>query len=264
MNIHHEIIAIDIRDSNVANLENWFLITNYITSDATRMYLRHCMTNWKEYDNPYQMVYIINDHFFAHSHENTFPEIDFQDGMSEELLKFIIPIQLSEIELYRSVLIDWIFNMQRKMPKTAKAFRALQKYEEDEFIFHRNFVTSVTSISVEGLGFVLKDILAPMDDRFKAILQEFKNNYISDKYLTKIKLTRIFIIDAYILGYSFRMENEPKEHFFWNYYFEEHLQMIQPFTFDQEISVTLNDVLDKIIKVGIENLSDRDRDILNK
>jgi hypothetical protein len=263
MNKHHKIIAIDIRDSNVANLENWLLTTDYITADATRMYLRHCMTNWKEYDNPYQIVYIINDHFFAHSHENTFPEIDFQDGISDELLKYIIPVQLNEIELYRSVLIDWIFNLQRKMPKTAAAFRALQKYEADEFIFHHSFVTCVTSISVEGLGFVLNDFLAPMDDRFKAILQEFKNNYISDKYLRKIKLTRLFIIDEYILGYSFRMENEPKEHFFWNYYFEEHLKMLQPFTFDQEIAVTLDDVLDKISTHGIENLSDHDRDILN-
>lgn len=260
---HHKIIAIDIRDSNVANLENWLLSTDYITADATRMYLRHCMTNWKEHDNPYQIVYIINDHFFAHSHENTFPEIDFQDGMSDELLQYVIPIQINEIELYRSVLIDWIFNMQRKMPKTAKAFRALQKYEADDLIFHHSFVTCVTSISVEGLGFVLKDFLAPMDDRFRAILQEFKNHYVTDKYLTKIKLTRLFIIDEYILGYSFRMENEPKEHFFWNYYFEEHLQMLQPFTFDQEISVTLDDVLDKISKVGIENLSGHDRNILN-
>lgn len=171
---------------------------------------------------------------------------------------------MNEIEIYRSVLIDWIFNFHRTKIKTATELRAFQKYESEDAMLFPLFTKNFTSISVEGLGFVLKDFLAPMDDRLKAILQEFKNNYVTDKYLTKIKLTRIFILDKYILGYSFRMENESKEHFFWNYYFEEHLQMLQPFTFDQEISVKLDDVLDKISKVGIENLSDHDRNILNK
>ena len=172
-------------------------------------------------------------------------------------------VTLNQIETYRSVIIDWIFNAHRAKPTTARALSAFQTYsDKNDFIFP-NFTLCVTSIDVEELGCNLKEFFIPLNDKFKAIVQEFRNYYGKGQYLSTVKLKRIFILERFILGYTFQLENEPYEHFFWNIHLEDRLLLMDKFSFDDEIPLTLNAVLDKINLVGIKNLDSKEHFFLN-
>ena len=77
-----------------------------------------------------------------------------------------------------------------------------------------------------------------------------------------VKLTKIYIIEKYILGYTFRLENEPYEHFFYNIHFEDLMYQLTPFRFDQVKELTLDIILEKINQVGIDNLTQEECDFL--
>jgi hypothetical protein len=186
--------------------------------------------------------------------------------LQEEFLEQCIPIQLDEIELYRSVIIDWIFNNHRSKAKTGAGLRAFQKFKIDfEDMRHPHFTSCVTCIDVLELGFVLGDFHSIFDDKFKAIHQHFRMKYGDGGYFKRVKLSRIYILEQYIMGYSFNMAGQPDHFYSYNLNFESMLfDYIEPFTFDQDIGLTLDEVLDKINAVGLAQLTDLEKKILTE
>lgn len=261
MNSNYKIIALDLQNATLENLNHWFLTTDFITAEATKDYLRYRV---KDEENTIHLIYIINDFLFGTTSKEDYPLIDIPEYLINDIVEYCIPIQLSEIESYRSVIIDWIFNTDTTKSKTAFEIKHFQKYtvDFDEIIFP-HFISCVTCIDVEELGFNLKEFFQPLNQKFKAIHTEFKKYYPRTQYLHEVKLTKIYILDKYILGYSFRLENEPYEHFFYNIHLESLLHQITPFQFDDKPKLTVDSILEKINRVGIENLTNEEQEFLN-
>lgn len=255
-----KVIALDLQNASIEKLENWFITNNYITADCTKDFIRYRV---KDDQNEMQLIFIINDVFFGTVTKLDYPNIVIDRWFSDEFIQYCIPIQLNEIEMYRSVIIDWIFNCHSTRAKTAFELRQIQKYtaDFDEMLFPQ-FTACVTCIDVVDLGFNLKEFFMPLNQKFKAIYSEFRQYYPKTKFLKEVKLTKIYILEKYILGYSFRLENEPYEHFFYNIHFEDLMYQLTPYKFEFIKELTLNDVLDKINKVGIENLTQEELIIL--
>jgi len=261
MDAYPKIIALDLRNATIKNLEYWFMTTDYIQAEATKNYLRHSITNWKENEEFDIIVYCIDDFHFAYYNNQNSSEINYSNFVIDELMK-LKPIILEQIMPYKSVLIDWIFNPDASRVNTAKALHRLTKtIDDDSFIFN-TFVQLVTVIQVEDLGFKLRDFFAPNNDKFNKIVDEFNHYYGSGHHLETVKLTRIMILDKFILGYSFQMEGETYEHFFYNIQLEKQLAQLPKFTFDDKIELTMDTILEKISQVGIENLTQEERIIL--
>lgn len=260
-----KIIALDLQNAVLENLNYWFLTTDFITSEVTKTFIRHCITSQVVDEKPLQFLYIINDFIFGEVRKNSFSKIEFYTPIIDELLQ-LTPITLDEVPIYKSVIIDWIFNTYSTRNTTALALRAFQKYDErlDMDLQFPSFISCVTRIEVTELGFNLKEFFVPLNDKFKAIVQEFRNHYGNGNILNTVKLTHIFIVDKYILGYIFQMEGESYEHFFWNIHLEDNLLLMDMFTFDDKIPLTLDDVLDKINLIGLEELTEEDRKILKQ
>jgi hypothetical protein len=265
MTHHHKIISLDLKNAKVENLNHWFLTNDFITANATKEFIRYRVLD-QDLENPLRFIFVINDYFFGTVHENDFRTIDIPFYLQEEFVEQCIPIQLHEIELYRSVIIDWIYNNNRTKAKTGFALLAFQKYKNDiEDMIHPHFITCVTCVDVLELGFTLREFFSPFNDKFKAILEEFKMHYEGGGYLNKVKLSRIYILDKYIMGFGFKMDGQPIHHFHYNLNFEDMLfDYIKPFTFDQDIELTLDEVLDKINLVGLDQLTDLEKKILTE
>jgi hypothetical protein len=125
MTHHHKIIALDLKNAKVENLNHWFLTNNFITANATKDNISYRILKQNE-DNPIRYIFMINDCIFGTVHENDFRSIDIPYYLQEEFVEQCIPIQLDKIELYRSVIIDWIYNNHRAKPKTGAGLRAFQ------------------------------------------------------------------------------------------------------------------------------------------
>lgn len=262
---NHKIFALDLRNATIENLENWFITTDYITSKTTKDYIRHCITTWKDNKDPIQMKYIINDMAFGTVNKNNFPAIQIDDWFSNEFVQHCIPIQIKEVDLYRPAIIDWIFNTHTSRSNIAFELKKLQKYNIDfDIMVFPHFTSCVTCIEVEELGFNLKHIFIPENQKFKFFIDEFHKYYFVDNNENRIQLTKIYILEKYILGYSFRMVNEPYEHFLWNIHLDDLLHKIIPFKFNEIKKLTIDDVLDKINLVGYDYLSDIEKETLNK
>lgn len=262
MNCQQKIIALDLRNAAIENFEYWFITTDYIKADETRDFIG---ARVKDDENELQLIFIINDTIFGTVTKENYPNIDISIWFSDEFVQYCIPIKLKEIEMYRSVVIDWIFNTNVTKVITALELQAFQKYIGDfDEMMYPHFTSCVTCIDVEELGFNLKEFFMPLNQKFKAIYSEFRKYYPRTKYLKEVKLTKIYILEKYILGYSFRMENEPYEHFFYNIHFEDLMYQIIPFKFDDVKQPTLNDILDKINLVGLEHLTVEEKKILTQ
>ena len=260
--MNQKIIALNIQNATLENLNHWFNTADVITSEATKDYLRNRV---KEEKNNIQLIYIINDFLFGIISKENYPFIDLPENVTEDIVEYSIPIQLSEIESYRSVIIDWIFNTDTTRSKTAFEIKPFQKYTVDFYEMNfPDFISCVTCVDVEELGFNLKEFFQPLNQKFKAIHTEFKKYYPRTQYLHEVKLTKIYILDKYILGYSFRLENEPYEHFFYNIHLENLLHQITPFQFDDKPKLTIDSILEKINRVGVENLTKEEQEFLNK
>lgn len=260
---HHKIIALDLKNSTVENFDHWCSTTDYLTANTTKDFIRYRVLE-QDVENPLRFIFIINDFFFGTVHKNDFRTIDVPHYLQQEFVEQCIPIKLHEIELYRSVIMDWIFNNNRTKAKTGFELRAFQKFK-DEFddMLYPHFTSCVTCVDVLELGFTLRDFFSLFNDKFKAILEEFKLHYEGGGYLNRVKLSRIYILEKYIIGFGFKMENEPIHHFHYSLYFEELMfDYVKPFTFDEVIEISLDDVLDKINLVGLEQLTETERKIL--
>lgn len=262
---NHKIFALDLKNATVDNFDHWCSTTDFIKANATKDFIRYRILD-ENIENPMRFVFIINDYSFATAQKNDFRTLNIPIYLQEEFVEQCIPIKLHEIEQYRSVLIDWIFNNNRTKAKTGFELRAFQKYKDDfENMMHPHFISCVTCIDVLELGFTLRDFFSPFNDKFKAILEEFRLYYEGGGYLNRVKLSRVYLLEKYIMGFSFKMENEPIHHFHFNMNFEDMLfDNIEPFTFDQEIEKTLDEVLDKINAVGLEQLTALERKVLTE
>jgi hypothetical protein len=265
MTFHHKIIALDLRNATVQNFDHWCSTTDFIKANATKDFIRYRILEQNE-ENPMHFIFIINDYFFGTAQKYDFRTIDIPIYVQEEFIEQCIPIQLNEIELYRSVLIDWIFNNNNTKAKTGFELRSFQKYKESfEYMMHPHFTSCVTCVDVVELGFTLRDFFSPFNDKFKVILEEFKMHYAGGGYLNRVKLSRVYLLEKYIMGFGFQMENESIHHFHFNINFEDMLyDYINPFTFDQEIEKTLDEVLDKINAVGLDQLTALERKVLTE
>jgi hypothetical protein len=262
----HKIIALDLKNSTFENFEHWCLTTDFISANSTKDYIKYRILEQTE-ENPMRFIFIIDDFFFGTVQENDYRTIHIPDYIQTEFVEHCIPIKLHEIEPYRSVIIDWIFNNNRTKAKIGFELLSFQKFndDDDEEMMFPNFTNHIICIDVLDLGFTLLDFFSPFNDKFKAILQEFKMHYEGGGYLNRVKLSRMYIVEKYIMGFSFKMDGQPLHHFHYNMNFEDMLfDYIKPFTFDQDIELTLDNVLDKINLVGMEQISELERKILTK
>lgn len=257
-----KIIALDFQNAKLENVENWFISSNISLDENIKYYIRNTVAIWNDYENPIQRLFMINNVHFAQIQKGTSSNVEISDIFKEEIIRHLVPIKLNEIEAYRSLIIDWIFNTHKTKPKTALELSVCQKYKEEDRIIFPGFIKSVTAIDVEELGFTLKEFFVPLNMKFKNIYSETKKHN-SKSTLNKIKLTKIFVVDKFILGYTFRNEKEEVEHFFWNIHLDDLFSLIEPIKFDDEIPLTLNAILDKINLVGIQNLEQKEQYFLN-
>ena len=262
---HHKIIALDLKNATVENFEHWCSTTDFISANCTKDYIKYRILDQNE-ENPMRFIFVIDDFFFATAQKNDFRTIHIPDYVQSEFVEFCIPIKLQDIESYRPVIIDWIFNNNRTKAKIGFELLSFQKFkDDDEEMMFPNFTNHIICIDVLELGFTLRDFFSPFNDKFKAILQEFKMHYEGGGYLNRVKLSRMYIVEKYIMGFCFKMENQPIHHFHYNMNFEDMLfDYIKPFTFDQEIELTLDEVLDKINLVGMEQLTAIEKKVLTE
>ena len=261
MKLASKIIVLEFKNAKLENVENWLNSSNRISDENTKHYIRNTVSIWNDFENPIENLYIINDVHFAIIRKSISSSIEIYDFLKEEIMQHVEPIRLQEIEEYRPVIIDWIFNTHKTKPITALELRAFQKYKEEDVIIFPNFVTSITSIDVEDLGFTLKEFFVPLNMKFKNIYSEFKRQN-SKSRLNTIRLTKIFILDQYILGYTFSEVNKEVEHFYENIHLDDLFSQIVPIKFDDKIPLTINGILDKINLIGIDKLKKEEIEFL--
>ncbi|ESU19169.1 hypothetical protein FCR2A7T_25920 [Flavobacterium cauense R2A-7] len=249
-----KIIALDLQNVKVENLENWLSESDLITSNFTRLYLVKTVYENSTSNNPIELVYLINNFIFGVSYKNTFPKIEFIKEVKQDL-KLLEPISLSSLKLYRSALIDWIFNHKRENELISLAIHSQQKYSEEDKYQFADFTSCISVIDAEDLGFHLDHFFKPLNQKFKEIHQFFKNKYDVPNVLKNVSLTKVYFLDKWILGYSFQMEGSTEEHFFWNIFLEDKLLLMNKFAFDEPIQYNVDMILDKITSKGIESLT---------
>ncbi len=261
MKVHKKnIIALNLINAVSENLESWFLETDLINDNNTKIHIRKYLEEILILDNPVNCVFLINDIILGTSNKNNCLEIEYCDFLIDDLV-LLKPISLKKLELYRSVIIDWIFNHHKKNELVFKAVQSLQEFETDKYLFP-NFTSCVCVIDALDLGFKLNDFFVPLNKKFKAIYQFFKAHYPTDTILKSVNLTKVFFIDQFVLGFSFQMEGTVVEHFFWNIHLDEQLLLMDKITFDKPIQLTVDSLLDKINQRGIESLSETEMNFL--
>ncbi len=248
------IIALNLQNAILDNLESWFVETDLINCSDTKDYIRKHVKNSPTYDDTTDCIFLISNTVLGISNNNGYAEIIYSDFLINDLI-LLHPISIAQLELYRSVIIDWIFNPHNKNELAFKAIQSLQEFEVDQHKFS-NFSSYVCVIDAVDLGFKLNDFFLPVNQKFKAIHQFFKTQYQTNNVLKKVNLTKVFFIDQYILGFTFQMEGNSEEHFFWNIRLDEQLLSMDKISFDAPIQLTVDGLLDKINWNGIESLTD--------
>lgn len=229
------ILAFDLRNATIENLELWFLTNNYEMNDVselTKSNLRVLLTS------PLKKVYFFEN---AHIGSVMFKKFGFNSAVEDDLIRDIIPIKLNEIEMYRADIIDWIRNPKKTKADLAMGLRNYQEYREPteeeiegNFYYRASLPHRVSSIDVKELGFTLQDDTFTSNEKWlNSFVSKIEEHHtIND--LSSVKLNNIYIIDKYIMCYSFCVDNNPKQFIFWSKHFKEKLQKIKPITFDNE------------------------------
>ena len=86
MNSTSKIIALDLQNATLENLENWFCTNDYITAETTKEFIRFRV---KDEENQFQRIFVINDTFFG---------IVSKDNLTEFLIKKLDHIGLNNQE----------------------------------------------------------------------------------------------------------------------------------------------------------------------
>ena len=155
MNSTSKIIALDLQNATLENLENWFCTNDYITAETTKEFIRFRV---KDEENQFQRIFVINDTFFGIVSKDNLLNIDIPNWFSDEFQENCIPIQIKDIEQYRSVIIDWIFNTHKTRTQTGIELKAFQKFTQDfDLMMFPHFTSCITCVDVEELGFNLKE-----------------------------------------------------------------------------------------------------------
>ena len=256
------IIVLNLKNAIYENLEYWFLEDYVIKCDSIKNYIRKLVNENSTSENPVEYVFLINDTILGFSCKNEYSDIKYSNFLIDDLI-LLKPVLLTQLELYRSVIIDWIFNHHLKNELVFKAIQSLQEFEVHKHQFS-DFASCVCVIDAVDLGFKLNDFFAPLNQKFKNIHQFFCTQYEINKVLKQVNLTKVFFIDQLVLGYTFQMEGSSKEHFFWSIYLEEQLFLMDKITFDTPLELKVDTILDKINLKGIENISITELEFLNK
>lgn len=262
MNDTSKIIALDFNDAKLENFKSWLTKQDYITNQQTQNYVLETLNENQKSDNPVHVLFLINDFIFGVAYQNSYPKIEFNDFVKADL-KRIKPIALSSLEVYRSVLIDWIFNHQKSNNQTALAVHQLQNHDNSEYQFP-SFTNCVSCIEISDLGFTLGHLFQPLQPKFKAIHQFFKTKYEEKNILKNVAVTKLYLLEECILGFDFQMVNKLEEHFFWNIHLEDQLLLLNRFIFYHPIQYEVDDLLDKINIQGINSLTDDELTFLKK
>lgn len=262
MKIHQKnIIVLDLQNAILENIVSWITETDLINCSNTKSYIKLFVQYNSNANNPMNCIFLINDTILGTSNKNNCSEIKYCDFLIDDLV-LLKPISLKKLELYRSVIIDWIFNHHKKNELAFKAIQSLQEFETDKYQFP-NFTSCVCSVDALDLGFKLNDFFVPLNKKFKAIYQFFKTQYQTETILKSVNLTKVFFIDQFVLGFSFQMEGTVVEHFFWNIHLDEQLFSMDKITFDAPLELTTDGILDKIHLKGIESLTETEINFLN-
>lgn len=258
---HQKIILLDLHNADIERFDYWLSTTDYISHELTKNLLKSYLTDTT--NNDIAMAYILDDILIAERKKSNPLKIEFEEYMFIELNN-LIPIRLKDIEIYRSVIIDWIFNTKAEKPEIVQQLRLFQNYDNlDELLFKR-FLGNAVAIDVKELGFRLRDFFVPLHSKFKAIHLFFYSTYGATQLLDKVQLTKIFLIDRYIVGYNFQLDGTTQEHFFINIHLEEQLLLLEPFSFENTESLTVDTILEKIFTNGIKSLTPKEKDFLDK
>lgn len=258
---NHKIVALGLKNAVFENLEYWLLEDYVLKYDSIKKYIRNLVNENSTSENPVEYLFFINDTILGFSNKNEYSDIKYSNFLIDDLM-LLKPILLTQLELYKSVIIDWIFNHHLKNELVFKAIQSLQEFETDKYQFP-NFTSCVCSIDALDLGFKLNDFFVPLNKKFKAIYQFFKTQYPTETILKSVNLTKVFFIDHLVLGFSFQMERSTKEYFFWNMGLDEQLFSMDKITFDAPIQLTVDGLLDKIHLKGIESLTETEINFLN-
>jgi hypothetical protein len=255
-----KIIALSLQNAILENIESWFTETDLINCSNTKNYIKQFIKNNSSANNPMNCIFLINDTILGISNKNNSSKIKYCDFLIDDLM-VLQPISLTQLESYRSVIIDWIFNHHLKNELAFKAIQSLQEFEANKHQFS-NFSSCVCVIDALDLGFKLNDFIR-LNQKFKVIHQFFITHYKTDTILKNVNLTKVFFIDQLVLGFTFQMEESAKEHFFWNKQLDEQLLLMDKITFDKPIQLTVDGLLDKIHLKGIESLTETEINFLN-
>ncbi|MGG7036301.1 MAG: hypothetical protein ACI7YS_14050 [Flavobacterium sp.] len=262
MDFHQKnIIALDLQNAILENLEAWFLETELITYNLAKDLIRQHIKDNITSENPIDYIFFINNIILGSYKKNDGSEIEYSDFLIDDL-RLLQPISLTQLELYRSAIIDWIFNYNKENEIVFQGIQSLQEFEAEKYKFP-DFTCCVGVIDTIDLGFKLKDFFLPLNQKFKAIHQFFRTQYQTNKILKNVNLSRVFLLDKLILGYSFQMEGSAEEHFFWNISLDERLLLMDKFTFNAPIKLTVDSILDKINLKGTDSLTEAEMNFLN-
>lgn len=256
-----KIIALNLQNAILENVESWFSESDLVNSSDTKQKIKQLLEENLNSDKLIEYVFLINDVILGTSDKKYCSEINYSNFLIDDFV-LLKPISLAQLESYRSVVIDWIYNYHKK---NKLAFMAIQILQEFESVKHRfpNFTSCVCVVDVVDLGFKLNDFFTPLNNKFKQIHYFFKTYYQTNRVLKNVNLTKVFFIDQLVLGFTFQMEGSDKEHFFWNKQLDEQLLLMDKITFDKPIQLTVDGLLDKIHLKGIESLTETEINFLN-
>lgn len=248
------IIALDFLNIKIENLEAWLTKSDLISSSITKSYLLQTVTESLTLENPVEFIFMVNNFIFGVSYKNDIQKIIFFDEVKQDF-ELMESIPLTSLELYRSAILDWIFNYKKENSLLSQNIHKLQKCKDDKMYRFPEFTTCISVLDARDLGFKLNNFFVPISKEFKKIYQFFGTKYKTNNILDCVNLTKVYFLDKWILGFSFQMENHTEEHFFWNIFLEDKLLLMDKFTFDAPIHYNVNSLLDKINANGIDSLN---------
>lgn len=123
-----KIIALNLQNAILENIESWFTETDLINCRNTKNYIKQFIKYNSSANNPMNCIFLINDIILGTSNKKNSSEIKYCDFLIDDLM-VLQPISLTQLESYRSVIIDWIFNHHLKNELAFKAIQSLQQFD---------------------------------------------------------------------------------------------------------------------------------------
>lgn len=221
-----KIIAFDFQNTTSKSIKHWLKNQYHLDPVFAEEIVNKLIYDRKNKEEFSEIIYVINNFWLAESTNIGYPEIRFSESYSKDFIN-LQPIKLQEIEVYRSVLIEWMYNLNKKNFEIFNAVLPLKRIVDSDNTSQDNVFEDVVCIDVLGLGIKLRDLFMPLQKKFKAIHQFFAATYEKKHLLEKVSVSKIYLLDGFILGYNLVLDNELEEHYFENFYIEEQLQLME-------------------------------------